>query len=61
IICKDKNRTIVEYALKDVKKPIGVATYKIRKTLPAKLRGYIPSPKEIEERLEFLIKKENNK
>jgi predicted nuclease of restriction endonuclease-like (RecB) superfamily len=61
IICKDKNRTIVEYALKDINKPIGVATYKIRKTLPAELKGYIPSPKEIEERLEFLIKKENSK
>jgi len=61
IICKNKNRTIVEYALKDVNKPIGVATYKIRKTLPAKLKGYLPSPKEIEERLVFLIKKENNK
>lgn len=60
IICKDKNRTIVEYALKDINKPIGVATYKIRKTLPAELKGYIPSPKEIEKRLEFLIKKENN-
>src|SRR3972149_1547901 len=26
ILCKDKSRTIVEYALKDTKKPIGVAT-----------------------------------
>ena len=27
IICKDKNRTVVEYALQDTKKPMGVATY----------------------------------
>ncbi|MFO0795009.1 MAG: PDDEXK nuclease domain-containing protein [Candidatus Brocadiaceae bacterium] len=26
ILCKDKSRTIVEYALKDTKKPIGVST-----------------------------------
>jgi len=58
VICKEKNRTIVEYALKDVNKPIGVATYKIRKTLPAELKKYLPAPKEIEEKLKFLIEKE---
>jgi len=54
IICKEKNRTIVEYALKDVDKPIGVATYKIRKTLPAKLRKYLPTPEKIAEKLKNL-------
>ena len=29
LICKSKNRTIVEYALKESSKPIGVATYRI--------------------------------
>lgn len=29
IICKEKNRTIVEYTLRDTKKPIGISTYKI--------------------------------
>lgn len=29
IICKEKNRTIVEYTLKDTNKPIGISTYKI--------------------------------
>ncbi|MCP4567695.1 MAG: DUF1016 domain-containing protein, partial [FCB group bacterium] len=31
ILCKEKNRTIVEYALRDARKPIGVATYRIVK------------------------------
>jgi len=30
LICKSKNRTIVEYALKIATKPIGVATYRER-------------------------------
>ena len=31
-------RTIIEYALRDARKPIGVATYEITKTLPKKLK-----------------------
>ena len=51
IICRGKKRTIVEYALKDSKKPIGVATYKIAKTLPENMKKYLPTPKELKEQL----------
>lgn len=54
ILCKEKSRTIVEYALHDAKKPIGVATYEITKTLPKALKGQLPSPKEIAQLLENL-------
>jgi len=47
ILCKEKNRTVVEYALHDTRKPIGVATYEVTKTLPRELKGQLPSPKEI--------------
>jgi predicted nuclease of restriction endonuclease-like (RecB) superfamily len=47
ILCKEKSRTIVEYALHDARKPIGVATYKITKTLPTELKGQLPRPEEI--------------
>jgi predicted nuclease of restriction endonuclease-like (RecB) superfamily len=47
ILCKEKNRTVVEYALYDVGKPIGVATYRMVKRLPKELRGELPSPDEI--------------
>jgi len=52
ILCKEKNRTIVEYALHDARKPIGVATYEITKKLPAALKGQLPSPEEIVRLLE---------
>jgi len=52
ILCKEKNRTIVEYALHDARKPIGVATYEITKTLPKELRGQLPQPEEIAALLE---------
>jgi len=51
IICKEKNRTTVDYALKDVSKPIGVSTYKITSNLPKNLIKYLPSRKEIERRV----------
>ncbi len=52
ILCKEKNRTIVEYALHDARKPVGVATYEITRTLPKELRGQLPQPEEIAALLE---------
>ena len=47
ILCKEKNRTVVEYALHDAHKPIGVATYEMTKKLPKELQGQLPAPEEI--------------
>lgn len=52
ILCKEKSRIIVEYALRDAKKPIGVATYEITKTLPKELKGQLPPPEDIAALLE---------
>ena len=53
ILCKEKNRTVVEYALHDAGKPMGVATYHISKQLPKELKGQLPSPREIARLLEI--------
>jgi predicted nuclease of restriction endonuclease-like (RecB) superfamily len=47
IVCRQKKRTIVEYSLRAAKKPIGVATYKVRSHLPSKWRALLPSPEKI--------------
>ena len=52
ILCKEKSRTIVEYALHDARKPIGVATYRTVKRLPGNLKGQLPSPEQIIKLLE---------
>ena len=52
ILCKEKRRTIVEYALRDARKPIGVATYEITRTLPKTLQDQLPSPEIIARLLE---------
>jgi len=54
IICKSKNRTIVEYALKSANKPIGVSTYNISSTLPDEMKNLLPTPEEIIKRLSAL-------
>jgi hypothetical protein len=52
ILCKSKDRTIVEYALREANKPIGVAAYRIVSTLPAELRGQFPAPEQVARLLE---------
>ena len=52
ILCKSKQRTIVEYALKDSNKPIGVATYQIVSQLPQELKNQLPDPEQIAKLLE---------
>lgn len=53
LLCRSKNRLIVEYALRDFKKPIGVAQWqtKIVKSLPKELRGSLPTIEELEKEL----------
>lgn len=51
ILCKDKGKTIVEYALKNSKKPIGISTYRLLKKLPQELRQQLPSPEQIQDLL----------
>lgn len=53
LLCKQRDRLIVEYALRDVKKPIGVAEWRTRlvESLPKKLQSSLPSVKQIEAEL----------
>jgi predicted nuclease of restriction endonuclease-like (RecB) superfamily len=45
ILCKERNRLVVEYALRDTSKPMGVATYRV---LPRRLKGELPTARQIE-------------
>ncbi|MGZ8935667.1 MAG: PDDEXK nuclease domain-containing protein [Methylobacter sp.] len=51
LICKSKNDTVVEYALKDIHKPIGVSEYIITQNLPDEFKSSLPSIEEIEAEL----------
>jgi predicted nuclease of restriction endonuclease-like (RecB) superfamily len=54
ILCKTSNRVVVEYALRDTAKPMGVATYEVRRVeaLPEHLKGSLPTPEELVAELE---------
>lgn len=52
ILCKSKKKTIVEYALRESNKPIGVATYKVVSTLPQELKNQLPAPEQVAKLLE---------
>lgn len=43
ILCRSKNWTIVEYALRDIARPIGVSTHEIWESLPETFRNSLPS------------------
>ncbi len=53
ILCREKNRVIAEYALRDIQKPVGVSGYLTRlvETLPASIKDAVPSVAELERRL----------
>lgn len=52
IICKEKNRTVVEYSLKTSNQPIGVATYNTSTWLPKDYQKLLPDERTISEKLE---------
>lgn len=52
ILCKAKNQTIVEYALREINQPIGVSTYQLRDALPEQLQGSLPSIEQLEAELD---------
>ena len=54
IICKDKKRTRVDYALRETNQPIGVSTYNLTNKLPKILEGLLPSPEKIAENLKII-------
>ncbi len=48
LLCKTKDKFTVEYALKDVNKPIGVSAYKLLEDIPEYLQSQLPKAEEIE-------------
>lgn len=53
ILCKSHDRIIVEYALRDIRKPVGVARWqtKLVRALPKAYKGTLPTVEQIEAEL----------
>lgn len=49
ILCKEKNKLVAEYSLKDVTKPIGVSEYKLLHDIPQEFKYSLPSIEVLEQ------------
>lgn len=54
LLCRTQNKVIAEYALRGVDKPLGVSAYQLAESLPAELKGQLPSVQELEAELATL-------
>lgn len=45
ILCREKDNTVVEYAIRDAARPMGVATYQL---IPAAMREVLPAPEDLQ-------------
>lgn len=48
LLCKSRDRVVVEYALSDIGKPMGVSEYQLTRALPDNLKPSLPSIEELE-------------
>ena len=51
LLCKSKDATVAEYALRDINKPMGIAEFRLDEALPETLRGSLPTIEELEAEL----------
>jgi len=51
ILCKSKRRLTVEYALRDLSKPLGVSSFQLAEALPKELEAALPSVEQLEAEL----------
>ncbi|MGK5083483.1 PDDEXK nuclease domain-containing protein [Bdellovibrionota bacterium FG-1] len=58
ILCKNKNKNVVEYALQDMTKPIGVSSFSVQlmESLPETLKGQLPTVEQLEAEMETASK-----
>lgn len=51
LLCKKKDKIEVEYALRDINKPMGISEYKLNDAIPENIKTQLPSIEELENKL----------
>lgn len=59
ILCRTRDRLIAEYALRDMRAPLGVVTYRLTEALPDELKDSLPTIDELEGTLRPLADEEH--
>ena len=57
ILCKTKDKVLAEYALRDIKKPIGVSEFQLTNAIPEKFKSSLPSIEDLESELTQYLNK----
>ena len=52
LLCKTPNRVVVEYSLKNINNPLGIAEYQLTEIIPENLKGELPTIEELEKELQ---------
>ena len=52
VLCKDREATVVEYALRGTSQPMAVSSFELTRALPADLSGKLPSVEQLEAELQ---------
>jgi hypothetical protein len=55
ILCRGKNKTVAEYALRDINKPKGVSAYHLKDVLPEGLEESLPAIAQLEKVLDTVF------
>jgi YhcG PDDEXK nuclease domain len=54
ILCKERNTFVVEYALRDISKPMGMAQYRLTQSLPEGLQSQLPTNEDLADEMPLL-------
>ena len=60
LICKEKNKTLAQYALESSSQPIAISDYELSKLYPEKVEGTMPTIEELEAKLSVEDEGENS-
>ena len=60
LLCEDKDKLTVEWSLKNVNAPIGVASYKVKNAIPKEIMEKLPTEEELNLYINKLQNKEEN-
>lgn len=61
LLCDSKNDVVVEFALRDVNKPMGVASYELTRKIPENLKKDLPTEEELKQVLKQVERKKKGK
>lgn len=59
ILCRDKNKVIAEYSLKDMSKPIGVSEYRLTQEIPEAFKSALPDAEAWEKHIKLPLEEDS--